>query len=97
MNADQSNSEAAGALRAAAAELIARAEALEANPSEPEAKSPVEATPLAPPTSDEEIKARLVVLDLSSSGHSRDAAAAALAADFPEVDSAALLDHFYAS
>jgi hypothetical protein len=36
-------------------------------------------------------------LDLSSSGRSRDEAAAALAADFPEVDSAALLNHFYAS
>jgi hypothetical protein len=96
MNADQMSSEAASALRAAAADLIARAEALEANFSTPVPQPPAEKAPLAPPTSDQEIKARLVLLDLSSAGRSRDETAAALAADFPEVDAEALLNHFYA-
>lgn len=96
MNADQMSSEAASALRAAAADLIARAEALEASSSTVEFHPPVKKAPLAPPTSDQEIKARLVLLDLSSAGRSRDDAEAALAADFPDVDAEALLNHFYA-
>ena len=85
--------DAAEALRAAAAELIARAEQLEQRAAEPAAAEPVR--PLAPAVDEEEVNARLVALDLSSRGVGRAEAESLLAEQFPSVDRAALLDRFF--
>ena len=85
--------DAAEVLRAAAAELIARAEQLEQQAAEAAAAKPVQ--PLAPAVDEEEVNARIVALDLSSRGVDRAEAESLLAEQFPSVDRAALLDRFF--
>ena len=80
-------------LRLAAADLIARAELLEQQVTEPPAAQPVE--PLAPAVDEDEANARLVALDLSSRGVDRAEADRVLAEQFPTVERSALLERFF--
>ena len=94
----QSNpiSEAALQLRAASAELITRAESLESLAQEDDLAAPAERLPLEPPADSEEAAVRLIALDAATSGRPRSEVEDELKDSHPTVDSAPLLDRFYA-
>ena len=96
MSESESQLSAAAALREAAANLIAKADQLEASIAAVEdAPTQAVAEPLAPATSDDEAKARLVALDLATQGVDRSTAFESLTTQFPDVDVAPLIDRFF--